>query len=1000
MAKRELGVFLAVAVGLSAVPNLSAQVRQIAGQVTNTQTGGGVGEATIAVQGTKIVAQSSADGRYSLNAPSGDAILVVRAIGFKGATDTIPSGQATADIGLEPDPFKLEEVVVTGQATGIERKNLANAISTVSAADLGDVPTASVEQQLQGKVAGADIQTNSGAPGGGVQVRMRGITSINAAAEPLYVVDGVIVADVAIPSNQNAVTAATQGSNRALTQDAQVNRIADLDPNDIANIEILKGASASAIYGGRASNGVVIITTKRGRTGPAEVNVSQKFGFSELSNEFGSRVFKTAGEVDSTYGAGTAAANNFTPGGQFDLEKQLAGRKPLSNETSVNISGGDEDTKYFASGDIKRDAGIIENTGFKRQSFRVNLDQQFSPRIRASLSTNLLHTLAQRGLTNNDNNTVSYYVVLSGTPSFANLTQESDGTFRPNPFVKANPLQTAALSKNDESVWRFIGAGEGQLSMVQTNNQSLRFIANGGVDFFTQKNSLFFPPELQFEPNDGELGTALLSNSDNTNLNLNGNFVHVYTPRGGGTVATTSAGVQFARRDQDISRIVGKNLVGGQQNVDAATDRQISEQRQRIKNLGYFLQEEFLTVGQKLLLTAGIRADQSSLNADPGKLYWFPKAAASYRFANATGFLTELKLRAAYGESGNEPTYGQIFTPLTATANIGGLPGLVVQGTTGAADLRPERQREIEGGFDAVLGNSSASLEVTAYQKSVSDLLVTRFLPPSSGFFQEFFNGAKLRTRGLEVGLAIQPLQRADFTWLVRTTFSTNRSKITQLDVPTFLTGGFGTSIGAFQIEQGASATQIVGNDTLTAADVAANPGLGAVGDIVVRKIGDANPDFRMSFTNDFTIHNVSLHFLLDWQQGSDILNLTRLLYDFGKVTPDYADPIPGSTQTVGEKRLAGFQKTAKNYLESATFLKLREVTLSFDLPQSTVRSLLGGSRYARLSLSARNLFTSSPYTGLDPEVSNFGNQPIARNIDVAPFPPSRSFWVSVDLGM
>ena len=284
-------------------------------------------------------------------------------------------------------------------------------------------------------------------------------------------------------------------------------------------------------------------------------------------------------------------------------------------------------------------------------------------------------------------------------------------------------------------------------------------------------------------------------------------------------------------------------------------------------------------------------------------------------------------------------------------------------------------------------------------EEVLSDLLVTRFLPPSSGFFQEFFNGAKLRTRGLEVGLAIQPIQRADVTWLFRTTFSTNRSKITQLDVPTFLTGGFGTSIGAFQIEQGASATQIVGNDTLTAADVAANPGLGAVGDIVVRKIGDANPDFRMSFTNDFTIHRVSLHFLLDWQQGSDILNLTRLLYDFGKVTPDYADPIPGSTQTVGEKRLAGFQKTAKNYLESATFLKLREVTLSFDIPQSTVRSLLGGSRCARLSLSARNLFTATPYTGLDPEVSNSGT---SRSPGTSMSPRSHlagASWVSVDLG-
>jgi hypothetical protein len=154
-----------------------------------------------------------------------------------------------------------------------------------------------------------------------------------------------------------------------------------------------------------------------------------------------------------------------------------------------------------------------------------------------------------------------------------------------------------------------------------------------------------------------------------------------------------------------------------------------------------------------------------------------------------------------------------------------------------------------------------------------------------------------------------------------------------------------------------------------------------------------------MSFINDLGFGRFNLHVLLDWQQGSDVINLTKLLYDLGKVTPDYADPIPGSTETVGERRFNGIGVVTANYLERATFLKLRELTLSYDLPKG-FGGLLGGTRFARVSVSARNLFTATPYTGLDPEVSNFGNQPIARNIDVAPFPPSRSFWFSVDLGL
>ena len=1022
MAQRIWLVSLALSVGVAI--GAAAQQRPISGKVVSATTATPIAGASVSVVGTPIGAVTNDRGEFSLAAPAGAVTLSVRSVGFKRQQLAVSADQASVSVSLEPDVFNLEAVVVTGIATGVERRNLGNAVATVSAAQLGFAPSASVEQQLQGKVAGADIQENGGAPGGGLQVRLRGVTSINATAEPLYVVDGVIVSDVAIPSNQNAVTAASGGSNPSLNQDAQVNRIADLNPNDIESMEILRGASASAIYGQKASNGVVVIKTKRGQSGAPQFSVTQRFGTFEISNKMGSRTFADSTSAVAAFGSSAAKyfRNNATnpyfgrpgyqPGQAFDLETELAGRKPLSYESAVSISGGTDNTQYFASATSKNDGGIIENTGFQRQAIRLNLDQRLGSRVHASLNTSFTRTLAQRGLTNNDNTGTSFYVVLSATPSFVDLGRQPGDTFARNPFVPSNPVQTAALMKNDENVWRFIGASTLRWDAVQTSQHYLRFVATGGADLFSQTNTLFFPPELQFEPNDGEPGTSLLSNGDNLNLNVNTSAVHTYTPSGNAFSATTSIGLQYARRRLDISRITSRNLTAGQQNVDAGTDITIGQTRALIKDLGFFAQEELLANDERLLLTAGIRADQSSLNADASKLYYFPKASASYRFARPLGFVDEFKLRGAYGESGNEPAYGQKFTSLRITGKVGGIPGTVGGDTTGAQDLRPEREREIEGGFDATLWNSHANVEFTVYQKNVSDLLLPRQLAPIGGINFEIFNGGKLRTRGLEVALGLIPLQRGDLNWQFRTTFALNRSVITELPIPAFSAGGFGASIGQFRVEQGASATQIVGNDTLTAADTL-NPlykGM-AVGSIVARKVADANPDFRMSFMNDLTYKSFSLHFLLDWQKGSAILNLTRLLYDFGQVTSDYGDllatpliiPRPSggadTLRTVGQKRLAGFAKVTSNYIESASFLKLREITLTYELPTSLIRGIWSGARYARISASGRNLFTVTPYTGLDPEVSNFGNQPIARNIDVTPFPPSRSFWFAVDVG-
>ncbi|HEV8597725.1 MAG TPA: SusC/RagA family TonB-linked outer membrane protein [Gemmatimonadales bacterium] len=975
------GVLVAALLGLLA-GTAAAQGRSVSGTVRDSLTGVGIEGARVAVQGTPLLTATDQAGQFTLaGVPAGAAMVLVRAVGYRRREIALGADATTLDVTLTRDVFKLEEVVITGQVTGVARRNLPNAVASLGSEDISIHPTVSLEHQLQGKVAGADIQTNSGAPGGGVQVRLRGVTSINATAEPLFIVDGVIMSDVAIASNANAITGAAGGSNPSLTQDALVNRIADLNPAEIESIEILKGSSAAAIYGGRAANGVVIIRTKRGLPGTTRIELTQRFGYSSLMRKIGSRRFATAAEVDAAY-PNTGYGALYCSGGTcpfFDHEEELAGQRKLSIETIASITGGSDNTRYYASGTLQNEPGIIHNTGFDRESIRLNLDQHFSSKLNMQLTTNVLHTRAKRGITNNDNNGVSFYYILTGTPSFVDLRQNPDGTWPDNPFQASNPLATANRVDNKEDVWRFLASNRMQWTPLTTERSSLILSAVGGMDYFIQKNTIFSPPDLQYEPLDGLVGTSLLNNSDNLNLNLDGNAVHTF--RGGGFTATSSAGVQYSRRSLDINRITSRNLIAGQSNVSAGTAVTVAENRSQIKNLGFFAQEELLLLNDRLGLTAGIRADQSSLDADPSHLSWFPKVAAFYRIEggpNAT--VNEFKLRAAFGQTGNEPLYGQRFTPLNSTQNLGGLPGLVTLGTVGASDLRPERNQEIELGFDGQFLRSRLNVEASVYQKNVKDLLLTRNLPPSSGFAQEIFNGGKLRVRGVEASAAWIALQQRGVQLYLRSTFAKNFSRITELPVPTFQTGGFGSALGAFQIEQGKSATQIVGTDTLAS----------TMTDVV---LGDANPDFRMSFTGDLTYKRFTVHALVDWQQGGNVVNLTRLLQDaFGNAPDGDAGNARIGAWAVGQ---------ASVYIEPATFAKVREVAVGWEVPPSVMRSLWGGVRSASISLSARNLFWfATPYHGFDPEVSNFGNQPIARNIDVTPYPPSRSFFLTINLGM
>ncbi|MGE5156137.1 MAG: SusC/RagA family TonB-linked outer membrane protein, partial [Betaproteobacteria bacterium] len=936
-------------------------------------------------------------GNYEVGAPAGPATLTFRAIGYKAREVTVAPEASRVNAALARDVFNLEEVVVTGQATGVERRNLANAVVAVNAQDLAQAPPAAdFQQQLAGRVPGAIVQANNGAPGGGIQIQLGGTNTILGDFHPLYVVDGVVVSDAEIGSNIGVIDA-----NVSNAEDNSPNRLADLNPDDIANIEVLNGASAAAIYGSKAANGVIIITTKRGRVGRPQFSLTQRMGFSEASHLLGLRRF--ASEADAEAAFGPNAANYWDPNRYIDYEKLLAGNKPLSYETDLSMSGGTENTRYYVSGLVKRDAGIVTNTGYRKQSLRLNVDQTIGDRLKVSVGLNPIHSTNQRGVTNNDNYSVSYWMTLPTTPTFIDIRQNPDGTFPNNPFANSNVLQTAALMQNNEEVYRVIGSANVNWDMIRSGPHLLQFKLDGGIDYFDQGDFVYSPPQLQYEPADGLPGTISDGNAISRYMNLNGNLVHTYSP-GDNLQATTSLGLQYEDRWQNITRQINQDLVPDQSTITAGTLPQLYQNRSLTRDFGFFAQEQVI-LGQRLNLTAALRGDQSSNNADPNQMFYYPKAAVSYRIPMGGGVLNEVKFRAAYGQSGNEPQYEQKFSELSASS-IAGLHTFAVSTTVVDPDLHPERHKEIETGIDAQLFGQRASLSATFKHKTISDLLVRQSLPPSTGFATRIFNGAAMETNAGLGSLTLMPILGRNAQWRFQTTFTLTRTKVTSLPVAPFNAGGFGTSLGEFRIVTDYSPTAFWGRDTVA---VANDPRCLAVqqncnvGDRFVTVLGDANPDFRMGFTNDIRIGKFSLYALLDWQHGGTVDNLTGWLYDLYGNAVDFADPCTAASckpgETLGQWRLRIYpSRTTRIWLENATFLKAREITVSYNLG-GLAKHLFADSRSAQVSLSARNLFTLTGYSGMDPEVSDFGSQAITRNIDIAPYPPSRSFWFSLSVG-
>ena len=960
----------------------------VSGKVTEAN-----GETLIGVsileKGTSRGTTTDLDGNFSMDVSTTPAILVFSYTGFSSQEMEVTSSTSNIEIIMEEDVARLDEVVVTGLASSVKRSNLANAVASIKAKELTGVTSQStVDGALYGKFTGADIRANSGAPGGGFSVRLRGVTSVNLNQQPTFIIDGVFLDNSSISLNTNVVTAAAGGGNTSSNQDDASNRIADIIPEDIESIEILKGASAAAIYGIGGAGGVVLIKTKNGGYNQdTKVTLSQTVGVSNPIQLLGDRGWDAA-LVTEVFGADEAAV--FNANGTQDYERLLFDNNPIRSITALSASGGSDKTKFYVSGTYRLEDGLVPNTGYDKGSVRVNLGHKLTDRIEINVASSYIASDADRGLFNNSNANTTVGYALAFTRPWDNLLADRNGNFPANNRVGSNVIETVNTITNRERINRFFGSLRSTWTILQQDNQSLKLITEGGLDQYTHQARGLFPQSLSYFRDPSSLrGASIQGFSSSTRTNFSSLLVHnYYTPSN--LNFRTQAGIQQLDASINSTSIVATGLNGSQENIDQSENRSVSQNRLESQIKGVYFQEE-VNYDDKIIATIGVRGDKSSNNGDANKIFWNPKASLAVNIHNLTdinsNFFSSIKPRIAWGTSVRFAGFGDRFNALDAT-EVTGNAGLFTSALRGNPNVRPEEQTELEFGVDLGLLNNRFSFSATYYNKTIDDLLLRAQVPASTGFTNQVTNAGELQNQGLELQLQGEVLRSGNFSWATGINWWRNRSEVTRLDIPAFNIGGFAAFLGQGRIEEGSPATQLIGSIDPSQCNGDDCSNVDPEGDGFMR-FGDMEADFNLSWTNSIKFGDFDLSFLFHWKQGGDGINLSTLLYDLGNVTWDFDDTTldPEGELTNGNFRLAALGVHPGVYIEDASYFRLREAGLYYNIDREV-------AKFAdlRIGISGRNLLNFFDYNSYDPEVSNFGNNVLINSVEVTPYPSSRTF--------
>jgi TonB-linked SusC/RagA family outer membrane protein len=953
------------------------QTYTITGRVVDASSAAPLQGAQVSLRGTGAGGLTNNTGTYTVtaNVAPGEYTLDASFIGRETVSVTVQLGTdrtvAVLDITLRESPLELNTVVVTGTAAPTARRALGNAVSTVDSRELQQTPATTIDQALQGRVSGAVITSNTGTPGGGVSVRLRGTSSITGGAEPLYIIDGVIV-------DNNA----DQQINMGYRSNSS-NRLADLDPNDIERIEVLKGAAAAALYGSRANNGVVQIFTRRGRVGAPTITVSSRIGRSELEQRipFALTPLNTAGRDTVRYD-----------------HQDLIFRTGVQMDHHVSLSGGGGDTRYYISGGYTADEGIMRGAEHDKLNVRLNVDQGLGA-FQLSAGANYIRTNGDVVI-NGEQGEGSLLTQIVFTPTVVDLAARNPETGRLlfNGGVGANPLEVLELWDMGQQVNRFVGSLQGRWAPFNFLNLEYRL----GYDDYHMETTQFIPRNTTT----ALTGRAVSVNRFSTLLN-NDVVGNAQWDLGAAFRFTTSAGMNHTYTWSENLNATSTDLPPGTQLVRGAVQF-VSQGRVETATLGFFGQQQ---VGwrDRLFLTGALRLDASSTFGADERWQMYPKISGSWvvseePFMHDLVWLNQLRLRAALGYAGNQPPLGSAYARFSrygSATNIDRL-GLVPLATAGNPALKPERQRELEVGFDIAVLKDRASASFTYYNQYTKDLLLSRPFAASTGVGSVLDNVGELSNKGVELQLNTVNIVRGPFRWESSIIYSRNRNLLEELEADPYTTGYTnrvekGHPIGEHYMRAFARDTN--GQIMLDAAGLPINTGAQNP-----QFVGDPWPKWTGSLTNEFELGpSITASFLLDGQFGHKLWNRTRNIQDIFDAGPLYDAMLRGDSVDFGRGPMlvtpalrTRLQGIWDYYIEDASFVKLRSASIRYTTSAPWLRTV--GARSMVLELLGRNLFTWTDYTGYDPEVNMFGLNTVERGVDFAVYPNPRVYTLGVRL--
>ena len=1029
------------------------QTRTVSGKVTSYEDNEGLPGVNVVEKGTSNGTVTDVQGNYSLDVSDG-ATLVFSSVGYTQEEVEV-GNRSVIDLVMTQDIQQLQELVVVGYGTQ-KRSDLTGSVASVSPRELKQVATVSFDQGLQGRVAGVQVSQSSAAPGGAVSVRIRGVNSINGNNEPLYVIDGIpiIANDGAVSPSGGGV--AGQGGGGVAS-----NALASINPGDIESIEVLKDASAAAIYGARGANGVVIITTKQGKAGQTQVSFENYYGVQEVANTYDlldSRSFATwanefAIDRDLNPYFTDEEINNLPNTNWQDLIYRSAA---IQNH-QLTISGGNEKTTFTIGANYFKQDGVVKNSSFQRGSLRLNLNHAVNEKIKVGNSTMISRLGNNRVITDGERSATLLAQI--GPPIVPIYNQ--DGSYTVFDEYGTTLDENLSLAGNTPNAVNRINETSDQeiTSRILTNFyldyeliEGLTFKTTFGANVSNRSRDYYYTKEsFEARPIDGFATTStservIYLNENTLSFNRTFNSKHQLNALIGFTSQyevlqgrrISNSGFGLDDRELNLNEIGSGTQLGGPSVNSFKTDESL------LSYIGRFS----YSFDNKYLLTITGRADGSSKFSDGNKWGFFPSVGFGWKISNENflrenNFINNLKLRASYGETGFQeiPPYQSLATYSSQNYSFGDVPVVGYQPSRPEnRDLTWQTTVQTNIGIDASFLSNKFSLTADYYIKNTEDLLLFINLPANTGYSGSLaVNAGEVRNQGWELTLGYQT-SVGDFNWNTNINLSSNTNEVLSLGDQVRIFGGgldsnakdrgnvteVGQPIGVFfgyktdgifasdaEVEEHISivdGVELVIQPEAKAGDrrfVDTNMD-GDISSADLTKIGSPYPDLIYGWSNNFAFKNFDLSLFLQGTAGNDILNVAqaRLVQNDAETnimqtrfnnrwTTDNTNatwPRAGAIDPLS----AGAAGFGDYIVEDGSYLRLRDITLGYNLPMNNVNTL----RSLRLYISAQNLITITNYSGLNPEVSSRGQSATNFGVDLGGYPISTIYRLGINIGL